>query len=78
MMRPMIWKFRPFHEPSVRIWIGDASGGKSATVPTRWMSTSERTRIDLQNSHVVCTALDQRNCTGAPQFGQLALGWLIG
>src|SRR5580700_9538043 len=58
--------------PSVPIWIGEASGGKSETSPTRSRSTSRRTRMEWQNSQVVWTALDQRNLIGAPQFGQLA------
>src|SRR3984893_18378964 len=58
--------------PSVAIWIGELSGGRSATSPTFCRSTSRRTSIERQNSHVVCTALDQRNLIGAPQFGQLA------
>src|SRR5438093_11821910 len=58
--------------PSLAIWMGELSGGKSATSPTRSRSTSRRTRMERQNSQVVWTALDQRNLTGAPQFGQLA------
>src|SRR5580700_7215583 len=58
--------------PSVPIWIGEASGGKSETSPTRSRSTSRRTRMEWQNSQVVWTALDQRSLIGAPQFGQLA------
>src|SRR5437870_5169324 len=57
--------------------MGELSGGRSATSPTRSRSTSRRTRIDLQYSHVVWTALDQRNLIGAPQLGQLAAGWLM-
>ena len=30
--------------------------------------------MEWQNSHVVCTALDQRNWIGAPQLGQFAVG----
>src|SRR5271155_1839323 len=52
--------------------MGEASGGRSATSPTFFKSTSVRTRIEWQNSQVVWTALDQRNFTGAPQLGQLA------
>src|SRR5229473_1857944 len=52
--------------------MGELSGGRSATSPTRSRSTSRRTRIERQNSQVVWTALDQRNLIGAPQFGQLA------
>src|SRR6478735_3707874 len=52
--------------------MGELSGGKSATTPTRSRSRSRRTRIEWQNSQVVWTALDQRNLIGAPQFGQLA------
>ena len=58
--------------PSVPIWMGEPSCGKSATTPTFSKSTSWRTRIDLQYSQVVWTALDHKNLTGAPQFGQLA------
>ena len=57
--------------------MGEGSGGRSATCPTFFNSKSVRTMIDLQNGHEVCTALDQRNSTAAPQFGQLDLGWLI-
>src|SRR5580700_5048951 len=57
--------------------MGDASGGRSATSPTFFKSTSVRTRIEWQNSQVVWTALDQRNLTGAPQLGQFAVGELI-
>src|SRR5262245_1599600 len=64
--------------PSVAIWRGELEGGRSATWPTRLRSTSRRTRIDLQNSQTVCTALDQRNWIGAPQLGQLAVGELTG
>src|SRR5258706_814813 len=58
--------------PSLAIWRGELSGGRSATTPTRSRSTSRRTRMEWQNSHVVWMALDQRNLIGAPQFGQLA------
>ena len=61
--------------------MGEASAGRSATSPTFFRSTSVRTRIEWQNSQVVCTALDQRNFTGAPQLGQFAArvrSWLIG
>src|SRR5580658_10272590 len=57
--------------------MGDASGGRSATSPTFFKSTSVRTRIEWQNSQVVWTALDQRNVTGAPQLGQFAVGALM-
>src|SRR5947209_8410277 len=71
MMRPTTTKARSACLPSVVIWMGDASGGRSATSPTFFKSTSVRTRIDLQYSHTVCTLLDQRKATGAPQLGQL-------
>src|SRR6202047_4031316 len=58
--------------PSLAIWRGELSGGRSATSPTRSRSTSRRTSTEWQNSQVVWTALDQRNLIGAPQFGQLA------
>src|SRR5438094_5438602 len=64
--------------PSLATWMGELSGGKSATSPTRSRSTSRRTRIERQNSQVVWTALDQRNLIGAPQFGQLATLSLMG
>src|ERR1700733_7266595 len=54
--------------------MGEASGGRSATSPTFFKSTSVRTRMEWQNSQVVWTALDQRNFTGAPQLGQFAAG----
>src|SRR5271157_3806314 len=57
--------------------MGELSGGRSATSPTFFRSTSVRTRMEWQNSHVVCTALDQRNVIGAPQFGQLETGALM-
>src|SRR5579862_6973984 len=57
--------------------MGDASAGRSATCPTFLKSTSVRTRMEWLNSQVVCTALDQRNVTGAPQLGQFACGELI-
>src|ERR1700678_3203992 len=57
--------------------MGEASGGRSATTPTFFKSTSVRTRIEWQNSQVVWTALDHRNFTGAPQLGQFAVGELI-
>src|ERR1700691_4518116 len=57
--------------------MGEASGGRSATSPTFFKSTSVRTRIEWQNSQVVWTALDHRNFTGAPQLGQFPVGELI-
>src|SRR5277367_5798701 len=57
--------------------MGEASGGRSATTPTFFRSTSVRTRIEWQNSQVVWTALDHKNLTGAPQLGQFAAGELI-
>src|SRR6202042_2391572 len=77
MMRPMTTKPLLSRTPSVPIWMGEASGGRSATSPTFFKSTSVRTRIEWQNSQVVWTALDQRNFTGAPQLGQFAAGELI-
>src|SRR5579864_5826550 len=73
----MTTKLLFWYAPSVPIWIGDASAGRSATTPTFWRSTSVRTRIEWQNSQVVCTALDQRKVTGAPQLGQFAAGALM-
>src|SRR5580693_1116865 len=58
--------------------MGEASAGRSATTPTFFKSTSVRTRMEWQYSHVVCTALDQRNVTGAPQFGQFAVTLMPG
>src|SRR5579871_1114942 len=58
--------------------MGEASRGRSATTPTFSRLRSRRTRIERQYEHVVWTAPDQRNATGAPQYGQLADGWLIG
>src|SRR5229473_6199581 len=63
--------------PSALIWMGELSGGRSATWPTFFRSTSVRTRMLLQYSQTVCTLLDQRKTTFAPQFGQLATGWVI-
>src|SRR6266852_6189828 len=57
--------------------MGEASAGRSATSPTFFRSTSVRTRMEWQNSQVVCTALDQRKVTGAPQLGQFAAGALM-
>src|ERR1700682_1510174 len=57
--------------------MGEASAGRSATSPTFFRSTSVRTKMEWQNSHVVWTALDQRNTTGAPQLGQFAIGALM-
>src|SRR5260370_42415050 len=57
--------------------MGELSGGRSATWPTFFRSTSVRTRMLLQNSHTVWTLLDQRKTILAPQFGQLATGWVI-
>src|SRR5215469_8123751 len=63
--------------PSVLSWMGEASGGKSATCPTFLRSTSVRTRMLLQYSQTVCTLLDQRKTIFAPQLGQLAAGCVI-
>src|SRR5258707_1505048 len=57
--------------------MGELSGGRSATWPTFFKSTSVRTRMLLQKSHTVCTLLDHRKTILAPQFGQLATGWVI-
>src|SRR5581483_1291572 len=59
--------------------MGEPSSGRSATTPTFRRSTSVLTTTDRQCSHTVWTLLDQRNTTGAPQFGQLAdgLGMLV-
>src|SRR5882757_1694391 len=63
--------------PSALICRGELSGGRSATWPTFLRSTSMRTRMLLQYSQTVCTLLDHRKTILAPQFGQLATGWLI-
>src|SRR5215475_9299178 len=59
------------------MWIGELSGGKSATSPTFCKSTSVRTRIDLQYSQVVWTLLDHKKTTFAPQLGHCATGCVI-
>src|SRR5260370_306023 len=51
--------------------------GRSAIWPTFFKSISVRTRMLLQKSHTVCTLLDHRKTILAPQFGQLATGWVI-
>src|SRR5947209_11315382 len=58
--------------------MGELSGGRSATCPTFFRSTSVRTRMDLQYSQTVCTLLDQRNETGAPQLGQFEVRSVTG
>src|SRR6266849_10348760 len=58
--------------------MGETSRGRSPTSPTFSRLRSRLTRIDRQYSQVVCTAPDHRNCTRAPQLGQLAAGGLIG
>src|SRR5437660_11333465 len=78
MCRPTTTKWRLPYSPAVLSWIGDASGGRSATWPTFFMSTSLRTRIDLQYSQTVCTLLDQRKAMGAPQLGQLEVRSVTG
>src|SRR5947209_7502235 len=78
MMRPITTKARSAYLPSVVIWMGEASGGRSATSPTFFKSTSVRTRIDLQYSQTVCTLLDQRKAMGAPQLGQLEVRSVTG
>src|SRR6266487_92035 len=77
MMRPTTTNDLFSYTPSVPIWMGDASTGRSATSPTFFRSTLVRTRMEWQYSHVVWTALDQRNLIGAPQFGQFPAGWLM-
>src|ERR1700741_1016377 len=57
--------------------MGEPSGGRSATWPTFFKSTSVRTRMLLQYSQTVCTLLDQRKTILAPQLGQLATGCVI-
>src|ERR1700730_11625979 len=57
--------------------MGEGSGGRSATLPTFCNVRSTRTRIEWQKGQTVCTALDHRNVTGAPQLGQLGVGALI-
>src|SRR5882762_4664176 len=76
-MRPTTTNALLPYLPSELIWIGELSGGRSATWPTFFRSTSVRTRILLQKSHTVCTLLDQRKTILAPQLGQLATGWVI-
>src|SRR6266403_259871 len=76
-MRPTTTNALLPYLPSELIWIGELSGGRSATWPTFFRSTSVRTRMLLQNSQTVCTLLDQRKTILAPQFGQLATGWVI-
>src|SRR5467141_3280954 len=76
-MRPTTTNALLPYLPSELIWIGELSGGRSATWPTFFRSTSVRTRMLLQNSHTVCTLLDQRKTILAPQFGQLAAGGVI-
>src|SRR5947199_8955283 len=58
--------------------MGELSGGRSATCPTFFRSTSVRTRMDLQYSQTVCTLLDQRKETGAPQLGQFEVRSVTG
>src|SRR5258708_20866257 len=58
--------------------MGETSRGRSPTSPTFSRLRSRRTRMERQYSQVVCTAPDQRNCTTAPQLGQLAAGCLMG
>src|SRR5260370_8852031 len=57
--------------------MGELSGGRSAIWPTLLRSTSVRTRMLVQYSQTVCTLLEQRKTILAPQFGQLATGWVI-
>ena len=60
--------------PSVPIWMGELSGGRSADLAHFF-------EIDVacgpgssgRYSQIVWTALDQRNWIGAPQLGQFAL-----
>jgi hypothetical protein len=74
MIRPITSKRLPLYMPSVRSWMGEGSGGRSATLPTFSRIRSLRTRIDRQKVQTVCTALDQRKVTGAPQLEQFAKG----
>src|SRR6266436_2974112 len=76
-MRPTTTNALLPYLPSVLIWMGELSGGRSATWPTFFRSTSVRTRMLLQKSQTVCTLLDQRKTILAPQLGQLAKGWVI-
>ncbi len=50
--------------------MGEASTGRSATVPTAFRSTSVRTTTERQCSQTACTLLDHLKSMGAPQFGQ--------
>src|SRR5215475_3971881 len=77
MIRPIATKPLWLYVPSVPIWMGELSGGRSATSPTFCRSTSVRMRIDLQYSQTVCTLLDQRKTILAPQLGQMAVGCVI-
>src|SRR5580658_5332955 len=77
MIRPSTWKDFPRYVPSVHRLMGEGSGGRSATCPTAFRSRSVRTRMEWQKGHTACTALDQRNWTGAPQLGQFAPTWLM-
>src|SRR5580700_3172664 len=63
--------------PEVPIWIGELSGGRSETTPTRSRLKSVRIRMDLQCAQVVCTLLDQWNTIGAPQLGHSAAGCVM-
>src|SRR4029078_2959925 len=73
-MRPVTVKGASANRPVVPIWIGETSGGRSATTPTLVRSRSRRTSTDRQWLQTVWTALDHWNSTGAPQFGQVAAG----
>src|SRR5579871_3891397 len=77
MIRPATTKARLWYTPSAPIWMGELSGGRSPTCPSRSNLTSVRTSTDLQYSHTVCTLLDQRKVILAPQLGQVPLGWVI-
>src|SRR5467141_4656179 len=76
-MRPTTTNALLPYLPSELIWIGELSGGRSATWPTFFRSTSVRTRMLLQYSQTVWMLLDQRKTILAPQLGQLATGWVI-
>src|SRR5271169_815383 len=76
-MRPTTTNALLPYLPSELIWMGELSGGRSATWPTFFRSTSVRTRMLLQYSQTVWTLLDQRKTILAPQLGQLATGWII-
>src|SRR5580765_5886830 len=73
-MRPVTVKAASANRPVVPTWMGETSGGKSATTPASVRSRSRRTSTDRQWLQTVWTALDHWNSTGAPQFGQVPAG----